>query len=323
MNKTRFTFHTLAVCALLVFGTSLANAQSSRTWVSGVGDDINPCSRTAPCKTFSGAQSKTAINGEINAIDPGGFGTITVVKSLTIDGTGTMAGILASSASAGSTINLTSSTTTDPLRIVRFRNLSFNGTGVLSTVGTRTATRGINVSSANTTPVKVVIEDVVIDNFINEGILFAANGGDLVIEHSYIRNNGTAGIRVDSFGANTVFVTINNSYSVLNAQEGIRFEDNVKGTATNSTFSNNTLNGVAMVSTTTASTLNLDLSRVSNNRQFGVVTAGALGTIRLTGTEITDNVTNGISISSGSVCTNQKNHITAPTAAPNCTFLDQ
>ena len=37
-----------------------AHAQATRTWVSGVGDDVNPCSRTAPCKTFAGAISKTA-----------------------------------------------------------------------------------------------------------------------------------------------------------------------------------------------------------------------------------------------------------------------
>src|SRR4026209_2989370 len=60
-------------------------AQASRTWVSGVGDDFNPCSRTAPCKTFAGAISKTALNGEINCLDPGGFGAVTITKSITID----------------------------------------------------------------------------------------------------------------------------------------------------------------------------------------------------------------------------------------------
>ncbi len=323
MNKTRFTFHILVVCTLLVFGASLANAQSSRTWVSGVGDDINPCSRTAPCKTFASTMSKTAINGEIDALDPAGYGTITITKSLTIDGTGTLAGILASSASAAVTVNLTTNSVDDPLRIVRLREISMNGTGESGTAGTRTATRGINISSANTTQPKVVIEDCVIDNFVNEGILFAANGGDLVVEHSYIRNNGTAGIRGDSAGANTIFMAINNSYSVLNAQEGIRLEDSVQATATHSTFSNNTLNGVATVATTGTTELNLDLNRISNNRQFGVISAGALGTIRLSGNEITNNTTNGISISAGSVCTNQKNHITTPTQAANCTFLDQ
>src|SRR6059058_4932802 len=74
-----------------------AQAQATRTWVSGVGDDINPCSRTAPCKTFASAMSKTAPGGEISVLDPGGFGSITINKSLTINGTGTLAGILAAS----------------------------------------------------------------------------------------------------------------------------------------------------------------------------------------------------------------------------------
>src|SRR6266850_7628292 len=74
---------------------SLAQAQATRTWVSGVGDDANPCSRTAPCKTFAGAISKTATGGYINAIDPGGFGQVTITKSITIDGGGTHASILA------------------------------------------------------------------------------------------------------------------------------------------------------------------------------------------------------------------------------------
>src|SRR5688572_2001084 len=82
--------------ALLVASASLAQAQATRTWVSGIGDDVNPCSRTAPCKTFAGAISKTAAGGEINALDPGGFGAVTITKSISIVGDGTMAGVLAS-----------------------------------------------------------------------------------------------------------------------------------------------------------------------------------------------------------------------------------
>jgi hypothetical protein len=66
----------------------MAQAQATRTWVSGVGDDANPCSRTAPCKTFAGAISKTAPCGEISVLDPGGFGAVTITKSITINGTG-------------------------------------------------------------------------------------------------------------------------------------------------------------------------------------------------------------------------------------------
>src|SRR5579859_6582107 len=78
----------LNVLGILFFGSLLMQGQASRTWVSGVGDDANPCSRTAPCKTFAGAISKTAAGGEIDALDPGGFGAVTITKSITIDGGG-------------------------------------------------------------------------------------------------------------------------------------------------------------------------------------------------------------------------------------------
>src|SRR5262245_23923450 len=75
--KTSFARTACVFAACVFFGTS-AFAQATRTWVSGVGNDANPCSRTAPCKTFAGAISKTAIGGEIDALDPGGYGTITI-----------------------------------------------------------------------------------------------------------------------------------------------------------------------------------------------------------------------------------------------------
>jgi hypothetical protein len=80
--------------ALVPLVASPAHAQASRTWVSGVGDDANPCSRTAPCKTFAGAISKTAVGGVINALDPAGYGAVTITKSITIDATGTNASVL-------------------------------------------------------------------------------------------------------------------------------------------------------------------------------------------------------------------------------------
>src|SRR5262252_11169496 len=87
--------------ALVMFAATAAQAQATRTWVSGVGADENPCSRTAPCKTFAGAISKTAVGGFINVLDPGGFGTVTITKSLTIDGSGgSIAGVLTSGTNA-------------------------------------------------------------------------------------------------------------------------------------------------------------------------------------------------------------------------------
>src|SRR5260370_42618893 len=86
MNRFRSNLRALAVLVLTLVIPSLAQAQATRTWVSGVGDDANPCSRTAPCKTFAGAISKTAVGGEIDSLDPGGFGTLTITKTITIDG---------------------------------------------------------------------------------------------------------------------------------------------------------------------------------------------------------------------------------------------
>src|ERR1700681_482222 len=97
MKKFRFTINMLAVLVFTLAFVAVAQAQATRTWVSGVGDDVNPCSRTAPCKTFAGTISKTAQDGEINCLDPGGFGTVTITKSITIDCHEVFAGILSSS----------------------------------------------------------------------------------------------------------------------------------------------------------------------------------------------------------------------------------
>ena len=109
----RFILLPLCAIAVLGLGALPASAQATRTWVSGVGDDVNPCSRTAPCKTFAGAISKTAAAGEINCLDPGGFGAVTITKSITIQCIGVEAGLLVSgtngivvAAGAGDNVNL-------------------------------------------------------------------------------------------------------------------------------------------------------------------------------------------------------------------------
>lgn len=178
MNKLSKSFYVSLLIALV---SSAAQAQAGRTWVSGVGDDVNPCSRTAPCKTFAGAIAKTLSGGEINALDPGGFGTVIIRKSITIDGTGMLAGTLASASPAGITIDMTE--IKDPTTSsVRLRGLSINGTG--------TGTHGINIKSAGA----VSIEDCVIDGFKGSGIMVAA--GRVFVRNTSIRNNTTAGITV-------------------------------------------------------------------------------------------------------------------------------
>ena len=183
MNKLRLAFRAVLFVSITLTLATLTQAQATRTWVSGVGDDANPCSRTAPCKTFAGAISKTALGGEISVLDPGGFGSVIISKSITIDGTGTLASILAA---AGNGININITDPKDAAKSVRIRGLSLNGAG--------TGTQGISVKSAN----KVTVEDCVIDGFVDSGINVAA--GVVFVRNTTIRNNAGAGINVASGG---------------------------------------------------------------------------------------------------------------------------
>ena len=180
MNKLRLVFCAALYVSITLTLAALSQAQATRTWVSGVGDDVNPCSRTAPCKTFAGAILKTAMGGEIDALDPGGFGTVTISKSITIDGTGTLGSILAAGAN-GIIINITAAT--DTAKSVRLRGLSINGAG--------SGINGINILAAN----KVSIEDTVIDGFTASGINVAAGG--VFVSSTTIRNN-KVGVNVAS-----------------------------------------------------------------------------------------------------------------------------
>lgn len=198
MNYPVFLLRSLIIIAQILAFTILAQAQAKRTWVSGVGDDINPCSRTAPCKTFAGAISKTAKGGEINCLDGGGFGSVMITKSITIDGTGAMSSILGAETN-GITINIT-----DPsdAGVVRIRGLSINGTG--------TGISGIKISAAN----KVSIENTVIDGF-TDGILAASIGNTQVfVKDSSIRNNSGNGISAASAGSQ---IALSNVSVIFNA----------------------------------------------------------------------------------------------------------
>lgn len=159
-----------------LFTSAPAHAQATRTWVSGVGDDVNPCSRTAPCKTFAGAISKTAARGEINCLDSGGFSAVTITKEMAIDCTGVNAGII-NSGSNGAIVNV-------PGGAVTLRGLTIDGVG--------SGLSGVRIVAAS----KVNLENVEIFSSSQRGVDDArtAAGGFLVIENSTIRNNAGAGI---------------------------------------------------------------------------------------------------------------------------------
>lgn len=186
MNKLRLAFRGVLFVSITLTLASLSHAQAARTWVSGVGDDLNPCSRTAPCKTFAGAIYKTAARGEIDALDPGGYGQVIISKSITIDGTGVLTGILAASGN-GITINSKEATN---IISVRLRGLSINGTG--------SGQNGINVIAAE----KVVIEDCIIDGFAANGLNVAA--GKVFVKNTTIRNNK---VGVKAAAASSVAIT--------------------------------------------------------------------------------------------------------------------
>jgi hypothetical protein len=183
--KKFFFIHLTAVISFF-FSCQISWAQATRTWVSGVGDDVNPCSRTAPCKTFAGAISKTANAGEINILDPGGYGAVTVTKSMTIDGGGSFGSILASGVT-GVNINA-------PDGLVTLRHLFINGTG--STLGIN----GVRVISAK----KVVIEDCVISNFSQKGIEINTTDSCAVVLHNVTIHNVQDAVSVSTSSGSVV-----------------------------------------------------------------------------------------------------------------------
>jgi hypothetical protein len=252
MSKFRFTIKFLALAIVMFASVSIAQAQASRTWVSGVGDDANPCSRTAPCKTFAGAISKTAACGEIDALDPGGYGAVTITKSITIDGTGTFASILASLVT-GITVNAAS---TD---VITIRGISINGfcNGL----------RAMNILQAKT----VNVEDCVMFRFAGPGIL-VNESSDLAlnIRNTVIRDNTGDGLDLTT-SSGTVKFSISNCSFNGNAN-GIHAKQRTQGTVDNSVMVNNTTNGAFSDAATagTVAIIRIWNSQMSNNGANGV-----------------------------------------------------
>lgn len=188
----------------------------TRTWVSGVGDDVNPCSRAAPCKTFAGAISKTDIGGEINVLDPGGFGALTISKSMTIDGRGFTSSVLGSSTN-GININIATGNANDTKRKVLLKNIQLNGAGtgltginVITNGAAKVRLRNVDVFDF-TTGVKfqpasegrlIVGKSLIADNIGNGLLVYAPTTGGagktnrVVVRNTEMYGNGGAGFRV-------------------------------------------------------------------------------------------------------------------------------
>src|SRR5262249_2780969 len=210
--KASLLLAVIGVVCVPVLSADLAHAQATRTWVSGVGDDVNPCSRTAPCKTFAGAISKTAAGGEINCLDSGGFGALTITKSLTIDCAGVIGSVLAAGTDG---INVNDSATATPGTIkVILRNLTINGAGNTPTPGLI----GINYASGQS----VHLDNVRVFGFRGgtaQGVRMVPGGGGgaLSINDSIIEDNG-AGVVADP-AAGSAQVALTRVQIVRNAGE--------------------------------------------------------------------------------------------------------
>jgi hypothetical protein len=283
MNRTA-----LLIAVGLTLTAAPASAQASRTWVSGVGDDANPCSRTAPCKTYAGAMPKTATGGEINCLDPGGFGAVTIPKSMSIVCDYTEGGVLSANvngflinAPAGSIVTL------------KGQDVECFGTGI----------NGIEMINVGVTLHihKVQIRNCRASGGNGNGIVVAPSSGTAIVfvADSYITDNGgttsNAGILVKPTGGASVNLSVNRTQLEGNTN-GI-FADGSGGGGVShvnirdSLVSGSSNSGVVVSSAGAAFAGVVANSILNFNANTGAAAGGASGTLLLGGNTISNNVT--------------------------------
>jgi hypothetical protein len=265
----------LAIIPAMIIATLSAvpaKAQSTRTWVSGVGDDANPCSRTAPCKTFAGAIAKTAARGEIDALDPGGFGTLTITKAITIDGgEGQVASVLAAG-TTGFTINAGSAD-----RVI-LRNLTINGAS--------TGTNGINFVAG----LSLSVEHCTIMNFSNVGINFQpATHASLVLTDGNLEAN-VGGALIGSATTGISRLEVMRS-SFHRSGFGVMAAQNSDVQITSSLIASNAGDGAQANGATAQLTLNS--TTITNNVGNGVHALNS-GIVRMSNDSVSYNLATGL-----------------------------
>jgi hypothetical protein len=310
MNKFRFTMMALAVMAITLFISSAAQAQASRTWVSGVGDDVNPCSRTAPCKTYAGAISKTAPGGEISVLDPGGYGTLTITKSITVDGgTGAGWGSTLAALTSGFIINAAQ---TD---IVHLRNLSINGNG--------NGTDGIRIINAGAGTVH--IDDCFIFRFTGDGIEVALTGASvtrLIVRNTVISQCLGSGILVGGTNTAASAISVDNS-QITRSGNGIRVNNRGVVHVSNSNISvnNATVSSAAILADSAVSggaIIDVESSQINFNSI--AIQANANQAVRLSNNHITANG-NALNFAGGTIASWGNNHIVGNAAGESFASL--
>ncbi len=278
MKQLVFTVRVLVFLVFTFALATLAHGQATRTWVSGVGDDVNPCSRTAPCKTFAGAISKTAEGGEIDALDPGGFGVVTITKAIILDGgTGSgWASILSAGSTSGINVNVVSGNHVNDA-VVILRHLSING----ASQGLSPGSNGINFIKAD----RLIVENCVLENLSTAGITEAsmASQGALWVEDTVFDNTGT-GIQLNTSSGFAVAQIEHCRFNGLT--DGVNTTVNAAATIRDSYFGFTTGGTNGAIRAAAGCQINVENSMVVNN-VIGVNVAG--GTVRLSNNDFFNN----------------------------------
>lgn len=270
----------LLISFLLCAVSSVACAQASRTWVSGVGDDANPCSRTAPCKTFAGAISKTAAGGEIDALDPAGYGALTITKAITIDGGG---GQVASVLVAGTNGIVVQAGAND---VVILRNIRFNGLNGTGAPGIN----GIRFLAGKA----LIVENCDIFGFSVNGIDVALNqatSASVSVLNTTLSNNSGAGVRLTNAVSG---VYVRGTLSHVQIHGGANGVEAANGGAISLSYSDISFfssNGLAVTSSSsTSGAINAESSMLHNGATGANVLASATGgIIRVSNCDFFDN----------------------------------
>jgi hypothetical protein len=320
--RNRVLMMALATAGLTVGYATPAAAQATRTWVSGVGDDVNPCSRTAPCKTFAGAISKTAAGGEINCLDPGGFGAVSITKSLVIDCHYTEGGALAGG--NGITVNDSLSGTPNTAVVV-LRGLDIFGVnppsnGVRFVAGAAlhiedcvirrfNAANSAGVSVANSAAMALFITNTTIsangNGATGGGIVIApAAGGSIkaVISNSRILNNANVGIKVDATSTTSLNGLLTSISDTLIAGNPTGLNGAGGGTGNNIMVTDSviTMNGTGVNTNGGTSVVRMGTTNISGN-QTGITASGggvnrSYGNNQINGNVLADGTFNGVAL---------------------------
>jgi len=294
----------LLMFVILLTLSVAAQAQATRTWVSGVGDDANPCSRTAPCKTFAGAISKTAAGGEINVLDPGGFGAVTITKSITISSEGFEAGVLVS----GTNGIIVSAAATD---VVILRGLDIEGLG--------TGLDGIKVLGGLAA---LHVEKCTINDFRGSngsGIEIAPTTAGTVqvfIKDTIVRDNGQGtggGILIHPGAGVTAKVSLDNVRTENNLF-GLKVQDNTTASIKNSVAAGNTNAGFsAQQAGSGPISMIIDKSAAVNHGSSAVQSNSAAAfpnnsIVRISNVPISGNATGLLLVGTGQIVSFGNNH---------------